>query len=294
MGWRFHRSVKILPGVRLNFNKSSTSISLGGRGFHKAISSSGRVTNTVGIPGTGLYYTESHSGRTRQPVRTTVRTTRVAQYIPPQEIYTGPTGVQDVPAVDINQIRTTIQNIYKEADTPINWQEMLLSTLPDNQYFHDKAENILDGDIDTYFKVINDLNPMADLMEYGSEFECGTDDPRMLSVHFLVNSDAVLKDAKKLPITQYNDLLQDYVCGCTIRIARDIFALLPLRSVIVDARDKNKEILSVEFTRKEFQKMDFAHIDASDTVSQFNHRMAFTLEKGFMTIIPIDDKQGMN
>lgn len=294
MGWRFHRSVKILPGVRLNFNKSSTSISLGGRGFHKTISSSGRVTNTVGIPGTGLYYTESHSGHTRQPVRTTVRTTRVAQYIPPQEIYTGPTVVQDVPAVDINQIRTTIQNIYKEADTPINWQEMLLSTLPDNQYFHDKAENILDGDIDTYFKVINDLNPMADLMEYGSEFECGTDDPRMLSVHFLVNSDAVLKDAKKLPITQYNDLLQDYVCGCAIRIARDIFALLPLRSVIVDARDKNKEILSVEFTRKEFQKMDFAHIDASDTVSQFNHRMAFTLEKGFMTIIPIDDKQGMN
>lgn len=292
MGWRFHRSVKILPGVRLNFNKSSTSISIGGRGFHKTISSTGRVTNTVGIPGTGLYYTQTHSRNTRQPARTTQTRT---QYIPQQEVYTGPSIiVQDVPAVDFDKVRSAIQTIYKEADTPIDWQEMLLTTLPDNQYFHDKAEDILDGDIDTYFQVINDLNPMADLMEYGSEFECGTDDPRMLSVHFLVNSDAVLKDAKKLPANQYHDLLQDYVCGCAIRIARDMFALLPLRSVIVDARDKNKEILSVEFTRREFLKLDFAHIDASDTVSQFNHRMAFTLEKGFLPIIPIDDKAGMN
>lgn len=292
MGWRFHRSVKILPGVRLNFNKSSTSISLGGRGFHKTISSSGRVTDTVGIPGTGIYYTQTHSRNSRQAARTTPART---QYILQQEVYTGPAPVvQEAPAVDFNQVRGEIQDIYKEADTPIDWDEMLVSDLPDNRYFHDKAENILDGDIDTYFQVINDLNPMADLMEYGSEFECGTDDPRMLSIHFLVNSDAVLKNAKKLPATQYHDLLQDYVCGCAIRIARDMFALLPLRSVIVDARDKDKEILSVEFTRREFQKLDFAHIDASDTVSQFNHRMAFTLEKGFLPIIPIDDKREMN
>lgn len=59
MGYlRFRRSVKILPGVRVNFNKSSTSVTFGGKGFKKTVSSTGRVTNTVGIPGTGISYTE--------------------------------------------------------------------------------------------------------------------------------------------------------------------------------------------------------------------------------------------
>lgn len=32
MGLRFRRSVKILPGVRLNFSKSGVSTSIGGKG----------------------------------------------------------------------------------------------------------------------------------------------------------------------------------------------------------------------------------------------------------------------
>lgn len=56
--FRFRRSVKILPGVRLNFNTKSTSMTFGGKGFTKTVSSTGRVTNTIGIPGTGIHYTE--------------------------------------------------------------------------------------------------------------------------------------------------------------------------------------------------------------------------------------------
>ena len=55
MGLRFRRSVKIIPGVRLNFSKSGTSLSLGGRGFTTNISKRGTKT-TVGLPGTGISY----------------------------------------------------------------------------------------------------------------------------------------------------------------------------------------------------------------------------------------------
>jgi len=55
MGFRFRRSVKIIPGVRLNFSKSGTSLSLGGRGFTTNISKRGTKT-TVGLPGTGISY----------------------------------------------------------------------------------------------------------------------------------------------------------------------------------------------------------------------------------------------
>lgn len=63
MGWRFRRSKKILPGVRINFNKNSTSISFGGKGARYTISSTGKRTTTVGIPGTGLSYSTTSTAK---------------------------------------------------------------------------------------------------------------------------------------------------------------------------------------------------------------------------------------
>lgn len=62
MGLRFRKSFKIAPGVRLNLNKKSTSLTFGGKGLHYTINSSGKKTASAGIPGTGLYYTESSGG----------------------------------------------------------------------------------------------------------------------------------------------------------------------------------------------------------------------------------------
>ena len=59
MGMRFRKSKKIAPGVRLNLSAKSASISIGPKGFKKTFSTSGRVTTTVGIPGTGLSYSTS-------------------------------------------------------------------------------------------------------------------------------------------------------------------------------------------------------------------------------------------
>ena len=62
--FRFRRSIKILPGVRWNFGKRSTSLSIGPRGAHYTVGTAGSRT-TVGIPGTGLSYTDIHSSHTR-------------------------------------------------------------------------------------------------------------------------------------------------------------------------------------------------------------------------------------
>lgn len=59
MGMRFRKSKKIVPGVRVNLNAKSASISIGPKGFKKTFSTSGRTTTTVGIPGTGLSYSTS-------------------------------------------------------------------------------------------------------------------------------------------------------------------------------------------------------------------------------------------
>lgn len=60
-----------MPGVRMNLSKSGTSLSLGGRGARVTIGNS-RITKTVGLPGTGLSYSE------------TTRTNRVGGEITPK------------------------------------------------------------------------------------------------------------------------------------------------------------------------------------------------------------------
>lgn len=59
MGFRFRRTLKILPGVRLNLTHRSASVRLGPRGAGYTISSTGRHTVSAGIPGTGISYQET-------------------------------------------------------------------------------------------------------------------------------------------------------------------------------------------------------------------------------------------
>ena len=53
--FRFRRTLRIAPGVRINFSKSSPSISIGPRGASVTIGKRGIYAN-LGIPGTGISY----------------------------------------------------------------------------------------------------------------------------------------------------------------------------------------------------------------------------------------------
>ncbi|MGJ4924829.1 DUF4236 domain-containing protein [Bradyrhizobium sp. HKCCYLRH2015] len=56
MGLRFRKSIKLIPGVRLNIGLRRSSLSLGGKGFTYNVGSSAPSRLTVGIPGSGLSY----------------------------------------------------------------------------------------------------------------------------------------------------------------------------------------------------------------------------------------------
>lgn len=58
MGFRFQRRTQIIPGVRVNLSKSGASMSVGGRGAWITMGH-GRTRVTGGLPGTGLFWTES-------------------------------------------------------------------------------------------------------------------------------------------------------------------------------------------------------------------------------------------
>ena len=59
MGLRFRKSFKVAPGVKVNIGKKSSSVSFGGKGARYTVSSSGRRTKSVSIPGTGISYVDT-------------------------------------------------------------------------------------------------------------------------------------------------------------------------------------------------------------------------------------------
>jgi hypothetical protein len=61
MGLRFRRSVRLFPGVRLNFSRSGISTTIGVRGAGITLGPHGTYAN-VGLPGTGISYRTRISG----------------------------------------------------------------------------------------------------------------------------------------------------------------------------------------------------------------------------------------
>jgi hypothetical protein len=57
LGLRIRRTIKVFPGLTLNLSKSGVSASVGVRSARVTVGKTG-IRKTVGIPGTGLSYTD--------------------------------------------------------------------------------------------------------------------------------------------------------------------------------------------------------------------------------------------
>lgn len=56
MGSRFHKSINLGGGMKLNIGKGSVGFSVGTKGARISVNSRGKATTSVGIPGSGLSY----------------------------------------------------------------------------------------------------------------------------------------------------------------------------------------------------------------------------------------------
>jgi hypothetical protein len=142
----------------------------------------------------------------------------------------------------------------------------------------------------------------------GSGFEFGMDESNVIHVSFDVNGQKVVPETtltltktgklskKSLSKTAYYDIYQDYVCSSVLRIARDMFALLPVSFVFVNAFEKmfnlatghmkRQAILSVKYVRSTLNQLNFNRLDPSDVLVNFPHKMKFKKTTGFE---PIDE-----
>ena len=122
------------------------------------------------------------------------------------------------------------------------------------------------------------------MLECGSNFEFGTDNPDYIEVEFTVNTDVLTQARHSLSRNEYNDLLQDFICSLSIRIARDMFALLPINHTIIHVVMDYNTVLSVDFDRNTLSKVKYSFIDPSDTVEKFRLNMNFNQSSGFSPV----------
>jgi len=66
---RFRKQFKIAPGVKLNVNKQSLSVTTGVRGAHATYNTKGYRTLSAGLPGTGLSYRDTRVVKKAAPQR---------------------------------------------------------------------------------------------------------------------------------------------------------------------------------------------------------------------------------
>ena len=101
----------------------------------------------------------------------------------------------------------------------------------------------------------------------------------------------------KMPVGRFNELYQDYVASVALKIAGDIFHILPFEVVYVTCFSRMLDpqtghhtsvpILSVQFVRDTFFNLNLVDLDPSDSMKNFNHVMKFSKTKGFTPIEPI-------
>ena len=172
MGLRFRKSVTLCKGVKLNFGKTGMSVSIGGKGYHKTINTKGQVTTSVGIPGSGIYYTDTkrlggnrqantqrniqnqyynqNTIRESQPIQEYEINDSIASYLNSQEQninseFVKNEVIQEPEERTYNETETMgnvtklisedeIRNLYLKSDEPVDWTELLVSTTADDVF----------------------------------------------------------------------------------------------------------------------------------------------------------------
>lgn len=211
---------------------------------------------------------------------------------------------RQVLSLAVKQARDAEESEYLEAVAEhqremANWQER-----------REIAGRVLAGDLQAFKQVIEEVGPFSEISDLGSGVGFKFQNTSVIDVTLTINGQDVIPNeiksllqsgklsSKKMPQGQFYELYQDYICGCVLRAAREIFALLPFETAIVTAVGdvvntqtgylEERPLLSVAIPRRTLSKLNLDTIDPSDSMKNFVHRMDFKKNKGFMIVERIE------
>jgi hypothetical protein len=184
------------------------------------------------------------------------------------------------------------------------------------------ACEIVAGSASAYRDALAELNPFEEIFLLGSALQFTVHDQELIECTLKTNGNEVLPREQKaltstgklavkaMPKNRYHALHQDYLCSCVLRVAREVFSLLPVKMLLLTAISHavdtstgqivEKPVLSVAISREKFAGLDFDRLDPSDSMEVFTRRgdlKAARKSEGFQEIVPLTaqdlDQEGM-
>lgn len=146
MGLRFRKTISLLPGVRLNVSKSGIGVSAGIPGLRGSINTSGRVTGTASIPGTGVSYVKTkkifgnkkkdtkETKTTKAKTETKSKAKTKAEKAVEEEVKTNSKAKTAAKVAKLCIDASTLKTIHKVADRLIDWKKVSESPVAPEGY----------------------------------------------------------------------------------------------------------------------------------------------------------------
>ncbi len=156
------------------------------------------------------------------------------------------------------------------------------------------AKRVIAGESGAYLEAIAEFSSLEEVAGLGSSLQVTVHSPRTISCLLTVNGrEAVPGEVKSLtaagklsvkamPKPRFHEIYQDYVCGCVLRLGREMLSLLPIDQVITTASVHGLEgrtgkpsevpVLSVAMDRSTMDRLDFERLDPSESMQNFLHR----------------------
>lgn len=150
------------------------------------------------------------------------------------------------------------------------------------------AKGILANSAQAKIDALKLLNPFAEISHLGTSIRFSIGDSGIVHAALSVHGTTVIPSevksllqsgklsSKKMSAGKFNELLQDYVCSCALRVGRELLAALPDDLVIVTAQDdmlnsatghmEERPVLSVAFARDTLGRLNLDEIDPSDAM----------------------------
>ena len=172
------------------------------------------------------------------------------------------------------------------------------------------AKAILDGKAEAKIEAIENLQPFSEISNLGSSLSISVCDNGILEATIKVHGTEIVPSetksllksgklsVKNMPKGRFNEIYQDYVCSCVLRVGNELFSAIPDSLVLVTAIDEllnsqtghleEAPILSVAVSRSTMESLNLEAIDPSDSMVNFKHNMSFKKTKGFGRVERID------
>jgi len=168
--------------------------------------------------------------------------------------------LQDMPAPPARPEFPPFEQLWKVADETVDWTDALVHPAPADgltdaetwAMYHKHASAVLSGDVSAYIEVLRHVNPLGDLAHFAAGFDVTAESADQLTVRFQALPAYLPEDSQKC---------RRYLAGVSLRAARDLFALLPVTQVCVEAMDGEKTLLRVGYEKPELMKVRFAFVD---------------------------------